>query len=221
MAYINGTLPIGSVVPYGGKELPSNFLWCDGTKYKVGDYIELFKVINHYYDNQPIISIDGNTFDDINLVESYFAVPDLRGRVPVGGGVGKEYPSNKRMLDDSANGNDLETLLHGYYGGENKHTLTANEVADHIHYFINWSFSEAWGNIKTNALGQNIDRWAGQDGGQDWDNWPYGSERWMNVTLLQGATHRPDLEDKNLQPTNNAHNNMQAYCVVNYIIRAY
>ena len=220
MSYVD-EIPIGTIIIYGGIKAPPGFFLCDGSKYKIGDFNRLFKEIVLTYDDQ---SFNGDLNDQtyINSISGdYFCVPDLRGRLPIGSGIGKEYTNGKRNIFNSLNGKDLPAFNIGNYGGENKHTLTANEVADHIHYFFNWSFSEHWGNVRINALGEAFPAASGDNDGVDYDNWPYATERWTNVTLLQGATHRPDLENKSLQARNQPHNNMQPYCVVNYIIRAY
>lgn len=221
MSYFRGSIPIGSLLPFAGTNLPKGFLWCDGSKYKIKDYLDLFKEINHNFDNQPHLLINENTFKDLNILESYFAVPDLRGRVPIGAGVGKTYPSQKRMMDDSGNGADLTPIILGQYNGENSHSLTSNEVADHIHYFQDWCFAEVQGNVSVNALGLNMDRSYGSSSGYDTDNLPFDVPQRINKTLLVNTTYAPQNENKSVQPIGAPHNNMQPYCGVNYIIKAF
>lgn len=64
------TLPIGSMIPYGNIDAPTNWLRCDGSEVSREKYAELFEAIGTTYGVG-----DGSTT---------FNLPDLKGRVPVG-----------------------------------------------------------------------------------------------------------------------------------------
>lgn len=75
-------------------------LECDGSRYARADYPELWAVIKQAVDDElSVLEVD----------ETYFSVPDLNGRFPIGG-----VPS-------------------GYMDGESEHTLTAEEMPIHSH----------------------------------------------------------------------------------------
>lgn len=63
------TLPIGSIVPFGGENVPTNWLLCDGSMLNREAYPELFEAIGTSFGTDG----PGN-----------FYIPDLRGRVIVG-----------------------------------------------------------------------------------------------------------------------------------------
>lgn len=68
-----GVLPIGSLMPFAGAVAPNGFLLCDGSEYLISEYTELWQIIGYTY--KPLGALQGlNTF----------AVPDLRGRFPLG-----------------------------------------------------------------------------------------------------------------------------------------
>lgn len=64
------TLPIGSIVPYSGSTIPTNYLLADGSAVSRTAYSELFEVIGTTYG-----SGDGSTT---------FNLPNIKGKVPVG-----------------------------------------------------------------------------------------------------------------------------------------
>lgn len=64
------TLPVGSISAYGGENIPTNWLKCNGEAISRTDYPDLFKAIGTTYGDG-----DGSTT---------FNVPDFIGRVPVG-----------------------------------------------------------------------------------------------------------------------------------------
>lgn len=64
------TLPIGSIVPYGSRFAPTNWLVCDGSAISRTTYSELFAIIGTSFG-----SGDGTTT---------FNLPNLKGKVPVG-----------------------------------------------------------------------------------------------------------------------------------------
>ena len=66
------TYPIGAITMYGGVVPPNGWLMCDGTEILIALYQNLFTAIQY-------------NFKDITLVTAgSFALPDLRGRFPLG-----------------------------------------------------------------------------------------------------------------------------------------
>tara|TARA_B100001057_G_scaffold385061_2_gene391721 strand:- start:28100 stop:30121 length:2022 start_codon:yes stop_codon:yes gene_type:complete len=103
--------PPGVVVPYAGVATPLGWLLCDGTEYLIADYQQLYEAI-------------GFSFKDLPEVGK-FAVPDLRGRFPLGLDNMNGISAN-RVLDNSAD------TLGGVGGAENK-TITPENLPEHEH----------------------------------------------------------------------------------------
>jgi len=66
-------LPVGVYFPYAGNTLPNGYLWCLGQVLPIVTYPTLFAVL-------------GTTFGGDGT--SNFGIPDMRGRAPVGAGLG-------------------------------------------------------------------------------------------------------------------------------------
>ena len=111
-----GQDPVGTIKAYAGGDVPSGFLKCDGSIYKIpeegdedsataGTYVSLYKVI-------------GTTYNGDNTPEGYFRVPNLSGRTLFG-----------------VNANDARFIAPGVMGGKNEVTLTKDQtpLPDHDH----------------------------------------------------------------------------------------
>ena len=70
-------VPIGTIMPYMGKNAPENYLICDGTVYNIADYQKLADHIKADFGSYNKFGGDGTTT---------FAVPDLRGEFLRGAG---------------------------------------------------------------------------------------------------------------------------------------
>lgn len=92
----------GEIRLFGGNFAPEGWQNCDGTLLSISAYNELFMLIGTTYGG------DGQTT---------FAVPDLRGRVPIGQGTG----------------NGLSPYTFGTSGGQETVTLTTNQLPSHTH----------------------------------------------------------------------------------------
>ncbi len=103
--------PPGVVVPFAGVATPIGWLLCDGSEYSIADYQQLYEAIGFTFKDDPEVG--------------KFAVPDLRGRFPLGldnmAGV-----SANRVLNNSAD------TLGGIGGAENK-TITPENLPEHEH----------------------------------------------------------------------------------------
>jgi len=62
-------------MPFGGTEAPTGWLICDGSEVKRSDFTELYNVIGFNFKDPALLSDAG---------VNYFALPDMRGRFPLG-----------------------------------------------------------------------------------------------------------------------------------------
>ena len=159
----NAYPPIGSIMQYAGSISPNGWMLCNGATYSIYMYNALYNVIGYTY---------GGTGDS-------FAIPDLRARVPVG------------LPGTPYSGSIINNL--GAIGGEEKHTLTVDELASHAH---NWSYTQNAAN--SGAISGTTGYWGGGDS--------------SGVPAVgSGIT---DSSGNNVP-----HNNIQPYIVLNYIIK--
>lgn len=97
-----GTPFIGEIRMFGGNFAPVGFAFCDGQLLPIDQYDALFSLIGTTYGG------DGQTT---------FALPDLRGRIPVHTGQGAGLPN----------------YVLGQLGGSETVTLTAQQLPVHTH----------------------------------------------------------------------------------------
>ena len=109
-------VPAGVIVPFGGEEAPSGWLFCDGQEVNKSDWTILWETIRHNFKDPTLLS---------DLGVNKFALPDMRGRFPLGldnlGG-----PSANRVTDIAAD------AIGGNAGAENK-TIDVNNLPEHEH----------------------------------------------------------------------------------------
>ena len=93
---------VGEIRLFAFPRIPDGWLACSGQILSIGDYDLLYSLIG------PTYGGDGRTT---------FALPDLRGRVPIAFGQGPGLPA----------------YVLGQFGGEETHTLIGPELASHSH----------------------------------------------------------------------------------------
>ena len=98
--------PPGTVESFAGSVAPNGWLLCNGQTVSRTTYISLFTAIGTIYG-----AGDGVTT---------FTLPDMRGRVSVAAGAGP----------------GLTNRILGGTDGEEKHTLTINEMPSHTHDYV-------------------------------------------------------------------------------------
>lgn len=93
---------VGEIMMFAGNFAPFGWAYCDGSLIPISSNTALFSLIGTYYGGNGV---------------SNFALPDFRGRVPVGYGSGP----------------GLSSYEFGQSGGEEKHTLQTDEMPSHNH----------------------------------------------------------------------------------------
>ena len=68
-------IPAGVIIPYGGLLPPTGWLLCDGSEIRKSEFGDLFIAIGYNFKDPAEISDNGVNF---------FALPDMRGRFPLG-----------------------------------------------------------------------------------------------------------------------------------------
>jgi len=126
------TVPTGAILPFAGPTAPGGYLLCDGSEVRISEFPTLFSVIGYAY-------------RDINLLigSSTFALPDLRGRFPLGRDNmdnGRTVPSkdNSTILVDAGGGiadvvTDVTADIVGAKSGGEEKNLSVNNIPDHEH----------------------------------------------------------------------------------------
>lgn len=106
------TVPVGAIFPYAGRSAPTGYLLCDGSEVLISTYVELFNIL-------------GYTYRDVTLLVGIgtFALPDLRGRFPLG----KDSMDNELTVE-TGDGNIVNAG--GNRNGSNPSSSPANRVTD-------------------------------------------------------------------------------------------
>ena len=126
------TVPIGAIMPYAGTTVPDGYLLCDGSEVKTADYTALYGVIGYTYKAATLLQ-----------GAATFALPDLRGRFPLGMDSmdnGNRIPSrdDASILINAGGGaanrvTDVTADIVGTGSGAQTVTLTLNNLPDHKH----------------------------------------------------------------------------------------
>lgn len=195
--------PAGIVMPFAGTVAPQGCLLCDGSAVSRTTYAELFAVIGTTYG-----AGDG---------ETTFNIPDLSGRVVIG-------VSNSHALAST--------------GGSETVTLTSDQLPAHLHVVPQHGHENDI-QMKTPAFAHNVNFPGFKYNGFYYSTLANGSSTYRNSATNTYATRTQDLLVADHASANcnmsgsvtkcnsfssgtygngGAHNNMQPYISVNYII---
>ena len=159
---------LGQITRFAGNFAPRGWAFCDGQLLSINANQALFSLLGTTYGG------DGRTT---------FALPDLRGRVPVHPGTGS----------------GLSTYKLGQKGGAETVTLNASQLPSHNHQVqcvsSNGNKPEPGGNLPGAEASAGVDLWTNAN-----------SDGTMRSDMLQNTGG------------GQAHNNIQPYQAVNYII---
>lgn len=188
-------VPTGSVLPYGTTSAPDGYLLCDGSAVDRTTYDDLFTVIGTNFG-------PGNGVDTFNL-------PDLRGRVIVG----KAASGTFATINNS--------------GGTETETLTVDQIPSHSHGHNNPSHAHGVSDPghSHNLRGFNAAYPDGAGGAEDGS----GVE-WTRTFDTRGGGITASGTGIGIHASGiglaisatgggQAHNNLQPYRVMNYIIK--
>lgn len=144
---IGDTLPVGSISAYGGENIPTNWLKCNGEAISRTDYPDLFKAIGTTYGRG-----DGSTT---------FNLPDLSGRVVVGnagdgefslGNTGGEKEHALTINEMPKHTHTPTVSIHGNSDGYTIGSQWTEGVWTKSHSGINLALNEVGGNQPHNNM---------------------------------------------------------------------
>lgn len=125
-------VPIGAVFPFAGPNCPDGYLFCDGSEVRVGDYPDLFAIIGYTYRTPALLQ-----------GKSTFALPDLRGRFPLGrdnmdNGTTIPAKDDPSIIIDAGGGSanrvtDITADTLGAGSGYEQRTIAVSNLPQHQH----------------------------------------------------------------------------------------
>jgi len=126
------TVPPGVIMPFAGTIVPTGYLLCDGSEVRISVYPTLFAIIGYTYKAASLLN-----------GQSSFALPDLRGRFPLGrdnmdNNLTVPYKDGSGTLVDAGGGpadrvTDVTADLVGSGTGVQQVTLAISNIPDHKH----------------------------------------------------------------------------------------
>jgi microcystin-dependent protein len=124
-------VPIGSILPFAGQNVPYGYLLCDGSEIEQVKYLDLYDTI-------------GNIYGTASIGFGTFKLPDLRGRFPLGRDNmdnNLTVPTGAGIIVDAGGGNadrvnDTNADNVGGNAGQSSVTLTLGNLPDHSHNMI-------------------------------------------------------------------------------------
>lgn len=184
-------MPTGSVIQTARASAPLGWMICDGTSLLVADYQNLFNAIGYAYGGSG----------------SNFSLPNLKGRIPVG--------------RDAAQV-EFDTL--GEVGGSKTHTLTIDQMPSHTHTQNSHNHTQDAHSHNMSSTsspnGDFIGRLGGGQGGWALQNADGSNNNiYRLITAPVAATNQPATATNQNTGGGQAHNILQPYVVMNYIIR--
>lgn len=126
---VKALVPIGSIIPYAGIidnvdiAIPEGWIVCDGSNYLIAQYGALHAKIKWAFKSQDRVQQETGNGED------WFAVPDLRGRFPLGADNMGRGPANVTVNAAA------DTL--GAISGVEQRTLNISNLPDHEHDMVN------------------------------------------------------------------------------------
>lgn len=212
-------VPAGSIVAFASETAPAGWLACNGQALSRTTYAALFAVIGTTYG-----AGDGSTT---------FNVPNLRGRVPVGLDTG-QAEFNVMAESGGAKTHTLTTAeMPSHTHTQNSHNHTQNShshTQDQHRHSVGGAeemFLTADGNVAVNGTARTQTA-----AGSTWnyvyavdsDNVTISESTYSNYTTATNqattATNQAATATNQNTGGGGAHNNLQPYVVVNYIIKA-
>jgi microcystin-dependent protein len=191
---VSSAYPIGSVMPYAGTVPPTGWLFCYGQVVGRAEYPALFSVIGVNYGIG-----DGSTT---------FAIPDCRGRVPIG----KDNMGGSSANRITTAGSGINGSIIGSGGGVEGVLLTADNIppltgsaqsaGSHTHSLTN-------GTNKYQHFGSGVSGVFSADANVD--------DNYSGISLDEAGAHTHTVI-VNAGVTPVAHNNLQPTIVLNMII---
>lgn len=197
--------PAGIIMPFAGTVAPEGYLFCDGSAVSRTTYATLYAVIGDTFG-----SGDGSTT---------FNLPDLGGRVPLG---------------------VSSTHLLGSTGGSETVTLTESELPAHVHEVPQHGHADTIGATTpefSHTITQPVFKYNkpnnGSGGGTGGTDTSYTSTNTATATrsrnlsvgahteaacTVGGSVTNADAFDTGSNGTDDAHNNMQPFLTMSYII---
>lgn len=136
-AAIKGLMPVGTVLPYAGivddlNPPPPGWLLCDGANYLISSKPVLHSVIQWSFKSKAQVAAETGNGD------AWFAVPDMRGRFPLGKDNMGTRPAANRVTNAAA-----DTL--GASSGVETRTLTVQNLPEHEHDMISSAGEQFYG----------------------------------------------------------------------------
>jgi microcystin-dependent protein len=130
LAGVTAIVPVGTIIPYAGIindvdiPLPPGWLVCDGSNYLISAYQPLFQRIAYSFKPK------GDVDQEEGVADQFFAVPDMRGRFPLGNdSMGRRGAANTTT--------SAAADQHGGRSGSDEVTLTKEQLPEHEHDMIN------------------------------------------------------------------------------------
>ena len=181
--------PAGMVSQFAGATAPTGWLLCDGAAVSRTTFANLFTAIGTSYGA-------GNGSTTFNL-------PNLKGRVPVG-----------RDAADTS----FDAL--GETGGAKTHTLTESEMPSHTHLQNSHNHTQNPHNHNFSYQGTEYASWTAATGFGSNINFIVGNGTVAATSIAnRTATNQETTATNQNTGGGAAHNNLQPYIVMNYIIK--
>ena len=183
----------GIIKMFAGTFAPTGWLLCNGAEVAIEDYPALYDVIQDTY---------GTASDS-----DHFVLPDFRGRIPVGSGLGTATDSTNHVIGQKAGTEDAIIPYHNH----SVNAVSITSSGGHKH-----NIASKWDNLKTNQTSGTTFSSIKSSGANSTDN-----SGGITIASNTGA-HTHSVPQHNTNYAGSSGNvtgaNMQPYTVVNYII---